>query len=327
VPLTQSEASVWTADHPQPPTGDDAELQALRAFAEEFDQQLDAITPKDSASLAEYRTVIGGGWDILIGRDLASTGTAESETLTETQQTGYREYTGLARNQTHHEELPFVSLVPENWNRKVVLWLTDQGKSGLYDLSGALVPDVQKLLFSGSAVAGLDLLHQGEFLASDASLAESRRVNNSREFLGYTAGYNHPLFSQRVHDVLTAIVATKNHSAAPESISLVGLGGAALYAAAAAVQAGDAISKLAISTNGYRFGTITDIRDPLLLPGAVRYGDVPGLLALRVPLPLLVSGETAPKLATTVAAYAAAGAAGQLKIADTGADLAAWLIA
>lgn len=327
VPLTQSEASVWTADHPQPPTGDVAELLALRAFADEFDQQLAALTPKDSASLAEYRTVIGGGWDILIGRDVAATGVVESETLTETQKTGHREYTGLARNKTHHEELPFLSLVPDAWNRKVVLWVTDSGKQGLLDAAGNPIRAVQQHLNAGLSVVGLDLLYQGEFLPPDQVLTESRRVNNPREFLGFTAGYNHPLFSQRVHDVLTAIVGTKTHPAAPEAIFLVGAGGAALYAAAAAAQAGQLVSKLAISTNGYRFGTITDIRDPMLLPGAVRYGDVPGLLALRAPLPLMVTGETAPKLATTAAAYAAAGASGQLKVADAGTDLAAWLIA
>jgi hypothetical protein len=60
VPLSKDEATVWDAGHPQPPTGDEAELKVLRAFATEFDRQLADLEPSDPASLAEYRRVIGG---------------------------------------------------------------------------------------------------------------------------------------------------------------------------------------------------------------------------------------------------------------------------
>jgi len=217
------------------------------------------------------------------------------------------QFQGLVHNRTHGEELPLVSLIPEDWNRRLVLWLTETGKAGLFDSAGNPLPAVQKLLASGHAVVGADLLYQGEFLADGQPLSATRSVKNPREFLGYTTGYNHPLFAQRVHDVLSIIVAAKAHESMPESIDLVGLGSAALYAAAAAVQAGNAVRRLAVGTGGYRFATITEIRDPLLLPGAVRYGDVPGLLALRAPHPLWLHGEGNAGPRTVRAAYLAAG--------------------
>jgi hypothetical protein len=48
---------------------------------------------------------------------------------------------------------------------------------------------------------------------------------------------------------------------------------------------------LAVGTGGFRFAEITDIHDPMMLPGAVRYGDVPFLLALRAPHKLWLAGE------------------------------------
>lgn len=316
VPLTREEASVWDDAHPQPPSGEEAELKLLRAFATEFDQQLAALTPKTAASLAEYRKIIGGGWDILIGRNLKTTGEAETENVSETQKSGYREFASWVRNKTHGEEIPALFLLPDTWNRRLVVWLTDGGKSGLVDAGGSPLAAVSQLLQQDCAVIGLDLLYQGEYLSDGQPLTESRRVNNPREFLGYTAGYNHPLFSQRVHDVLTMLVAARSHQTPPESIDLVGIGQAGPIAAAAAVQAGDAVRKLAVHTGGFKFDAITNVRDPMLLPGAVRYGDVGGLLALRAPQPLWL-GESAPLL--TAAAFQV-GSAGTLATANATLD-------
>jgi len=327
IPLTKDEASVWDDQHPFPGTGEEAELKVLRGFATEFDQQLAALAPKDAASLAEYRRVIGGGWDVLIGRNLKTTGDAEVEHAAETQRSGYREATGWIRNKTHDEAVPTLFLLPENWNRRAVLWLTDVGKAGLLDAGGTPIPAVARLVQAGYAVGGLDLLYQGEFLVDGRPLAETRRVNNNREFLGYTVGYNHPLFSQRVHDVLSLLVAAQRHKNPPEAIGIVGLGQAGVIAAAAAVQAGDLVKRLAIHTGGFQFGAITNVRDPMLLPGAVRFGDVGGLLALRAPQPLWLGESVAP---LTAAAFRT-GSPGALATAtvtleQAGMGAATWIV-
>jgi hypothetical protein len=117
----------------------------------------------------------------------------------------------------------------------------------------------------------------------------------------------------------------------PAGVTLIGLGKqSGALAAAAAFQAGNAVDKVAIGTGGFRFGTITDIRDPMLAPGAVRYGDVPGLLALSAPRPMWLADEAAiPAVAN--AAYKSANAVEKLTLykgdAKSAAEAAAaWVI-
>jgi dienelactone hydrolase len=326
-PLTKDEISVWDAEHPMPKSDDDAELKVVRAFVADAEKQIQALTPKDSASLAEYRKVVGGGWDILIGRRLPEKNAVSHDVHGEADRGGGKEYRIVLKYQG--EAVPAVILVPGNWNKQVAVWLTDRGKAGLFNEGGKLTAAVQSLWNGGLAVAGLDLLYQGEFLKPGETLAETRRVNNPRESLSYTLGYNHPLFSQRVHDVLTMIAFVRDHETQPMAIHLAGFGGAGLYAAAAAVQAGSAIKKLAVDTNGFRFASITEIRDPLLLPGAVKYGDVPGLLSLAAPTPLWITGERPEGFPFASVVYSAADAAKLIRFydgKDTANAAAKWLI-
>jgi len=46
-----------------------------------------------------------------------------------------------------------------------------------------------------------------------------------------------------------------------------------------------------VGTGGFRFVNVKSYREPAFLPGAVKYGDVPGLLSLAAPLPLFLVGE------------------------------------
>ncbi len=63
----------------------------------------------------------------------------------------------------------------------------------------------------------------------------------------------------------------------------------------------------AIDTAGFRFASLTEFDDPQFLPGAVKYGDVAGLLALSAGSEVWLSGEKElPKL--TAASWKAAGA-------------------
>jgi hypothetical protein len=65
--------------------------------------------------------------------------------------------------------------------------------------------------------------------------------------------------------------------------------------------------KIAIDTGGFRFVDLKSYRDPNFLPGAVKYGDLPALLASCHSYPLWIAGEDGkvPELVTAV--YAAAG--------------------
>ena len=60
-----------------------------------------------------------------------------------------------------------------------------------------------------------------------------------------------------------------------------------------------------MDTVGFRFESITAIRDVNLLPGAVKYGDVPAILALCSPIKMAVAGETENSVELMKATYTA----------------------
>lgn len=334
VPLTREESTVWNDAHPAPAYSEEAELKILRGFAKDQDRQFAALKPKDAASLAEYRRVIGGAWDVMIGRKLPGKDDFTQENTGKANDEGLMKFQTVVRLTKEGEEVPTLFYLPKNWNKQVAIWIADDGKASLLKDDGSPIDAVQKLIDAGVSVALPDLLHQGEFTADGKSVAEARTVKNPREFVGYTAGYNHPLFAQRVHDILTLIAFSKYSKYEPEGIHLIGLGKTAgPLVAAAAVQAGSAVDKVAIGTGGFRFSTITNHRDPMLLPGAIRYGDVPGLLALLAPHKLLITGELASSDAAklTLAAYESAEAADKLVMMTAPASqqataVAGWLL-
>ena len=75
--------------------------------------------------------------------------------------------------------------------------------------------------------------------------------------------------------------------------------------AAASTQLGESIERRVVDTRGFRFRDIVSMRDPQFLPGAVKYGDIPGMLSLSVPHPLWVLGEGAELPEIVQAAYKA----------------------
>jgi hypothetical protein len=214
----------------------------------------------------------------------------------------WTETTGFVRNETYHEELPAILCVPRQANGGTVLWLTGEGKSGLYAGDGALQPEVASLVKAGATVVGVDLIYQGEFLKDGQPLTRTPRVKNPREAAPYTFGYNHAVFVQRVHDILSAVRAMKGRGGAADKLAVAGWGEAGPLVAAARAQARQAIDRAVIDTGGFRFGKIVDLHDPNFLPGGAKYGDLPALLALGAPGKTWVAGEgdEALKLARSI---------------------------
>ena len=304
-PLTRDEATVFTPDHPAPPKTADAEVTMLRGLDAASRQQIAALLPKSADGMTEFRRVVGGALEVMIGRSLPPAGstTFEKQIQTSHDKDAWTEFRGLLRLNSHGEELPAIWLLPANWNRHAVLWADGQGKRGLFDADGTtLLPAIQELVASGFAVGTVDLYLTGDFTDDGRPIAEHPRVNNKREFAGYTLGYNHPLFSQRVHDLLTLISSTVFHERQPEQVHLIGLNGAAPHAICAAAIARDKLASVAVDTHGFRFAGITQIRDVNLLPGAVKYGDLPSLLTLCLPIRTAVAGETPESLGTLLQA-------------------------
>jgi dienelactone hydrolase len=325
-PLSREEMSVWDAQHLRPSgdkAGDAHERALLKWMTDDAAKQVDALTPKpnDAKSLDEYRRVVGGAWDTIIGRRLEDVGSVEHELKDKVDKGSYIQMASLLTLHDQGEQVPVLFLHPKGgWNKQVVVWLDEAGKAGLLEGDGSPKAAITKLLQAGYSVVGPDLLFQGEFLkdAQPGTKADARIApyGNGREAWQqaavYTFGYNRPLFAHRVHDVLTVVRFVQTDQHETEKIHLVGLGPVAgPIAAAARAQAGGAINKAAIDTRGFRFASLDRLADPMFVPGAARYHDVPGLLALNAPQPLWVAGESeSPERAAD--AYAAAGQGGAL---------------
>ncbi|MGH7139116.1 MAG: acetylxylan esterase, partial [Pirellulales bacterium] len=88
--------------------------------------------------------------------------------------------------------------------------------------------------------------------------------------------------------------------------------GAGPWVAAAAALAGAAVDRVAIDSADFRFTRLTAFDDAAFLPGIVKYGDLPALLALSAPRPLWLSGEKGETPAIVRKAYTAAGQAANL---------------
>jgi len=289
------ELTVWNEEHPQPDGGFDFEKKLVRWLTEDAQKQLQKTVPGDEASLRQFKELVGGGIDVVIGRDLPEPKTIEYKQSIKNDEGDYLEMAGVLTHKVSEgkqEQIPIAFLYPKDWNKQVVIWISSAGKSGLYKDHGPIREPVLELMDEGTCVIGVDLLYQGEFLANGQPLEKTRKVKNPREAAAYTFGYNHALFARRVHDILTVVSYVKNHGLAPEEVVLVGLDETAgPLAAAARAQARDAVDRAVIDTHGFRFANVDDIHSVDFLPGGAKYFDLPGMLAVAAPAKTWLAGE------------------------------------
>ena len=271
--------------------------------------------------MSEYRRIVGGALEVMIGR-----GMPEPDALGIVHRSiphagvlsrdigSYRMTAFLLHYPAYSEELPVVRLDPKTWNHRAAIWIDRWGKQSLWAKSGDLRSGVQALLDQGYAVIGADLLGQGEFTvdgrpATRVAIEERNYDANDRwcKYVGWTYGFNPPLFSQRVRDILTLVAFARGKMVGAEQVDLVGLRGSGHWVAAARAIAGKAIDRAVIDTAGFRFADLTATDDPDFLPGAVKYNDLPGVIALSAPNPLWIVGEHDFSMSLASAAYRAAG--------------------
>lgn len=300
-PLTPAEVTLWDAEHPKPESGEAVEADFLRSMAASSDRQLAGL------SAAARRGLIARAYDVMIGRGVPPAGTVSREKIDKNAWGDRWLFKDLLRYEG--EELPVLSFHPKgrNWNGKVVIWADGAGKAGMFSRGAEPRQEIANLLDAGFSVLGADLLYQGDFLIDGSPLREQPRVKNPRESAAFTQGYNPPLFARRVHDLLTLVSFVVHDEHAPRETILVGTNGAGPWVAAARAQAGTSVARALIDTRGFRFGELKSIRDPDFLPGAVKYGDLPGLLTLSAPQTLWLAGEGGKAPAAVEEAYKDAG--------------------
>jgi dienelactone hydrolase len=275
-PLTRDQLTVWDDKHPAPKAADpEFERKILKWFSEDSDKHLRAAEPH----------ILRQGIETIIGRVYEKAGDVEWKLEDKQDRGDHLEMTGSLINNTYNEELKVTWLYPKQWNGGAVIWLDDAGQSGLQN------DDVKKLLANGTTVLGVDLLLQG-----GEAVKQTAVVKNPREFAGYTHGYNHALFAQRTHDILSVVRFLRHAKVGahenPKTVCLAAFGPqTGPIALAARALAGEAIDRAAVDTHGFRFGKVLDYRDPMFLPGGSKYLDLPGMILIQDPLPLWIKGE------------------------------------
>jgi hypothetical protein len=295
--------SVFDEKHPRPK--DELNAPKLReVMAKASDEQMAKLVPKDAASLKEYKRVVGTALHAMVNSALPEEIAVRVEPVKGTLD-GLTVYRAAIGRTNEKDALPGCGVTGEKYNGdKAVVWLHPQGKSGLFP-NGKALPAVKALTDDGFGVLAPDLLGTGE-----NAFAKGWAVN--KNFAGYTYGYNRSLLANRVHDALTLIAFAKSFLKT-KTIQLVGWDEFGVVAILAKALAGDAVAKTAADLNQFSFEKIEKTDDPMILPGAVKYGGLGAFLALCAPGEVLVHNHKGTETGQiSRAAYEAAGATNKL---------------
>jgi len=322
LPLSQSEATVWSSSYPKPSgdqVGDLHETRLLALASQDSDQKIGALVPESREGVQSYRDTVGAAWEILIGRREDQVGKVVYQATSSTKTAHWVVQWGTIRNLDHKEQLPVLKFVPQQkTDKKVsVIWVTHDGKNSAFE-NGKVAEEIRLIVKAGYTVIVPELFGQGE-LAATVVKDQSQRLWFQRDgdkgwhkFSGYTYGFNHCLFAQRTHDLLSVIA----HARGEDGVCVIGRGEVAgPLVAAACSQAGKSVQRCIVEPQGFRFGSIDRHGHPMFVPGAVKYLDLDGLISLAAPVQLVISGEDYP---VTRKVYAASESSNRLRFTDAG---------
>lgn len=270
-PLSADELTVWR-DHEdkRPMPTEESELGIVRAIAADNEAQMAALPPTER---------------LKISRDAFTT------MLTVDPWPGHKRYPWSAEPlnelDTPAGVIPVSFLrptTPANKARKVVVVLANAVEPLVANAERSIVVQLRD---AGFSVLVLELPLAGA--------EQAPKMDGDRGCACFTHCYNASLFAQRASALAAALRLGGRLSfgnGGPQSVLLLGFGAtnAALACAACTLAAPGIVAGLAVDTEGFRFST-TGIYDPNFLPGAVKYGDMPTLLALTAPTPLWLAGE------------------------------------
>ena len=320
LPLTRAESTVWNHTYPEPEgalVGDSHETKLLAAAAHDSDQTISHLVPESREELAAYRKIIGGAWETVLGRRYDQIGAVVYREKSTQRTTQVVIHAGVIRNMDHEEEFPILKFVsPESPAKHgTVVWVTDEGKNSAFE-NDQVRTGILSLVNAGYNVIVPDLFGQGE-LSRAVEKEQCQRMWFQRggdkgwhKFSGYTYGFNHCLFAQRTHDLLSVIKYGRQQG----EVGMVGLGKVAgPLVVAACSQARNEVNRYIIECQNFQFASIQRHDDPMFVPGAVKYLDLDGLTSLAAPVPGVIFGTGFP---LTQQVYEAHDLSGDIKVRD-----------
>jgi dienelactone hydrolase len=250
--LSKEEATVWTAEHPAP-KADDADLEraVLQHWAKDAAKQI-AARPK----------FVDEALPAVVGRTWKNAGTCEWVMDKKEEKDDRFVMTGWIANKTHEERVAAVWHYPKTWNGSVAVLIGHD-------------KDLNEAVGKGTAVCLPQLFTDPAPGTADMA----RKVDNPREFAGYTLGYNTNVVQRRAHDVLSVLTFIKDHERQPKTIAVNPSTETLPETALALTQVAEGVvESIVVPQSDFRFAGVKSIRAPWLLPGALKYGDLPAIL-------------------------------------------------
>jgi dienelactone hydrolase len=280
-PVPPAELSVFDAAHPRPSDALDA-ATLRRNLARASDEQMAALTRER----ARYRDVVSNALQAMINDPFAS----RVEVLGDTGEPA-RPGDGASvrhlrlRRPGSAGVVSVTTVTPRTRNNgPIVIWTHPAGHSSLFGPDAMTpVPAGQWLLERGAMLVAPDVFLTS---ASPGAAQGGRlpRIKDDERFAPYNYCYNRAVLADRVRDLLTTLAFAKERK--PPAVHLVAFDRAGVWALLSRALSGDAIARASIDLDRFDFTGIEDPFDPMMLPGAVKYGGIGGLL------PLCTAGQT-----------------------------------
>ena len=302
--LTREQLTVYDDEHPRPVGGEALERELLKHWFADSQSKMAVALEKNRPD--EFLNIVETGTRSIIGR--GESDYSEQITVSTPKAEGFRDLQfDIAQ---FKERVMCIEFAPKltSSREKVILYL---GENGI----GTFEEEEERNQFAkyaeeGYMVVMADLIGQGK----NNRIEQSRWVNNSRQAAGYAFGYNHTLFKQRVHDVMSIAIGLKREGT--KQITLVSEDKTSAIAVAAATQLDSVVDNLIVRTSGFRFHDVDNLRDAYFLPGGAKYGDIPGMLTLCNKMNLYIAGEQFQNLGLLMQFKEAQKSGGELIIAN-----------
>lgn len=325
-PVPPAQLSVFNAEYPRPEESVDA-VGVRAKLTELSDAAMEELVPTSGETVARYREVLRAALRAIVGSELPAKGDIEVRVASSRDVETFRiEWLDLARRGSG-ESIPTLWVVPEDWTGKVLVAVSDQGKGDFASSEGSgRLQDVGV----AALVRGVALLAPDVFLIGDEPKGEAKAIavdeQRHERYFGYTYGYNRTVIANRVHDILTSIGFALAQEAT-HSVYLVGVGHGGLWSMLAKGLAGADVRAVVAEVPDYRFADITDVNDPRLLPGGLKYGGWGAFASLSAPDALTLVGDGDGIPATLRQVYRSTGAEAQFHtVNDWSADVIAELV-
>jgi dienelactone hydrolase len=276
-PIPPKELSVYDNEHPRPSDATGA-AQLRKYMTETSDRQLDELFRNDPD---EYRSIVATALRVMIDDQLPDPETIQrghesQQTLAE----GSRLEMGTLSRKGSGESVPFVHLIPQKPNGTVIIWADPAGKSALFDSPNRPASEPAYLLSRGNAIVCADLFLTGEANVPGVPTTKpTAALSSGQKYAGFVYGYNRSVLANRVHDLLTLLAFAKGQPTA-KRLQLLAMRSTGPVALLARAMADETIDRAAIDLGEFDFDHVTDPMDPMMLPGALKYGGINGFAAL-----------------------------------------------